>query len=207
MVKTKKQKKRRGPKRRVHKIEDTLTFGIRQTIADMILGGAWPNDYGSHVKGKPRYIDIVAYCKKKGFKVSKSTIGRIAQELQLLPLEPITIIPDYNKPPEPRAERIRDYLLFAIAEEAQNFCNAAFDLQGCLIHPDDYPHAEHAIPRIRKQTSEKLAYIKQVIEDVQQLETAGSLVSGEAIKRSSSRPRANTERVSGQKPQTTSSRH
>jgi hypothetical protein len=157
----------------------------------MITGGVWSDDWGPLPEGKPRYEDIVKYCKDKGHTVSLSAIGRYAKSLQTLPAtKPIYVIPGRNQQPTPRAERIKDYMLYMIAEEAQNFCNVVFDLQGCLIHPDDYPQAEHAIPRIRKQAKEKLASISQAISD---LESLGSLIPDGSIKRNSGQPRAYTE--------------
>lgn len=119
------------------------------------------------------------------------------------PTESIAIMPGMNQQPTPPAERIKDLVLSGIAVEAAGFCEAVSDLHDCLIHPDDHPEAKHAITPIRKQTSEQLAYIKQAIED---LESLGSPVSGETIKRSSGRPGANMERVTEQMPQTTKTR-
>jgi uncharacterized protein (UPF0147 family) len=74
--------------RRTHSTIDQLPEDLRQTITRMVVDAQWPDDYtpaddADGVKnGKPRYVDIVAYCLDKGWPVSLSSLGRWAKGLQ-----------------------------------------------------------------------------------------------------------------------------
>jgi hypothetical protein len=74
------QKKSAG--RRSHCSLDALPAGLRAVVERMIVNKEWPKDFKKHYDGTPRYSDITLYCKKKGFAVSDSAIGRFAQQLQ-----------------------------------------------------------------------------------------------------------------------------
>jgi len=80
--------------RRTHSSIDKLPQGLRDTLTRMLVDNEWPNDfdfspdnlYPGHEgsKGKPRYEDLVSYCKQKGFKVSESAVGRFGMRMRTL---------------------------------------------------------------------------------------------------------------------------
>jgi len=76
--------------RRVHSSLDNLPAPLRDALTRMVVDNAWPQDwdvknYGL-APGKPRYEDLVSYCKQKGFEISKSAIGRWAEQLKVFTL-------------------------------------------------------------------------------------------------------------------------
>jgi len=73
-------------KRRTHSSLDNLPADLRQTLTAMIVDNEWPADFSGNRKGKPRYEDLVAYCSQKGFAVSKSAVGRKAEEWKVFSL-------------------------------------------------------------------------------------------------------------------------
>jgi hypothetical protein len=74
------QKKSAG--RRSHCSLDALPVGLRAVVERMIVNKEWPKDFKKHYDGTPRYSDITLYCKKKGFAVSDSAMGRFAQQTE-----------------------------------------------------------------------------------------------------------------------------
>jgi hypothetical protein len=74
--------------RRTHSTIDQLPADLRETITRMVVDSQWPDDYtpaddaDAANNGKPRYVDIVAYCLDKGWPVSLSSLGRWAKGLQ-----------------------------------------------------------------------------------------------------------------------------
>jgi Bacteriophage Mu, Gp27 len=72
-------------RRRTHSSIDLLPRDLLDVITRMLIDGIWPEDYPSLMDaievGKPRYEDIVRYCKHKGFDVSPSAIGRWAKRM------------------------------------------------------------------------------------------------------------------------------
>lgn len=75
-------------KRRTHSSIDRLPRGLQQTIRQMLIDNIWPSDYPSLMDaievGKPRYEDVVTYCKHKGFDVSLSAIGRFGKRMRTI---------------------------------------------------------------------------------------------------------------------------
>jgi len=71
-------------KRRTHSSIDRLPAALRETLTCMIVDDYWPDDLGDHYDGKPRYEDIVAYCKSKGHTVSSSAVGRFAMQVRTI---------------------------------------------------------------------------------------------------------------------------
>ena len=77
-------------KRRTHSVLDQLPAALRVTITSMVTDDNWPADFigagvcGDQATGKPRYEDIVTYCRQRGFEVSKSAVGRWAKRLRML---------------------------------------------------------------------------------------------------------------------------
>lgn len=76
--------------RRVHSTIDQLTPDLRETITQMVVDAAWPDDFpfedlpeGDKLRNaKPRYVDMVLYCLRRGQPVSLSALGRWAKSLQ-----------------------------------------------------------------------------------------------------------------------------
>lgn len=83
-TKTKKTKKRAGIKRRVHSSLDSLPLWLCETLTGMVEKNKWPDDFGDHYNGTPRHIDMVKYCKAKGYNISMSAMGRYAKRVQAL---------------------------------------------------------------------------------------------------------------------------
>jgi hypothetical protein len=77
--------------RRVHSTIDQLTPDLRETLTRMVVDADWPEDFpfedmpdGDKLKNaKPRYVDMVLYCLRKGSPVSLSALGRWAKGLQV----------------------------------------------------------------------------------------------------------------------------
>ena len=70
--------------RRTHSSIDKLPQGLRDTLTRMLVDNEWPDDFKDHFDGKPRYEDLVTYCKLKGFKVSESAVGRFGMRMRTL---------------------------------------------------------------------------------------------------------------------------
>jgi hypothetical protein len=71
--------------RRTHSVLDQLPAALRVTITSMVTDDQWPADFkGQRYDGRPRYEDVVAYCRQFGFEVSKSAVGRWAKRLRML---------------------------------------------------------------------------------------------------------------------------
>ena len=69
-------------KRRTHSTMDLLPAALRETVTSMIVDGAWPEGFPG--EGKPRYEDMVEYCKRKNHKISRSAMGRFAVQMRVL---------------------------------------------------------------------------------------------------------------------------
>jgi hypothetical protein len=77
--------------RRVHSTIDQLTPDLRETLTRMVVDSDWPEDFpfdaiddGDKLKNaKPRYVDMVLYCVRRGSPVSLSSLGRWAKGLQV----------------------------------------------------------------------------------------------------------------------------
>jgi hypothetical protein len=72
--------------RRVHSSLDNLPAAIRETLTRMVVDNAWPSDFPGEHKGNPRYEDMVEYCIFQGWSISKSAIGRWAEQLKVFTL-------------------------------------------------------------------------------------------------------------------------
>ncbi len=82
-------------KRRAHSSIDRLPAVLRDTLTRMIVDNEWPDDFPKakalgfggediDIEGKPRYADLVTYCKHKGHAISESAIGRWALGIKVL---------------------------------------------------------------------------------------------------------------------------
>jgi len=74
---------------------DRLPADLRDALTCMIVDDEWPADFprakalgfggeDKDIEGKPRYEDLVTYCKHKGHPVSKSAVGRWALGIKVL---------------------------------------------------------------------------------------------------------------------------
>lgn len=77
--------------RRTHSSIDALPESMRKILTAMIVDGDWPSDFpgiqdDTVCQGKPKYEDLVEYCKYNGFAVSRSAVGRWAKRLSALHL-------------------------------------------------------------------------------------------------------------------------
>lgn len=70
--------------RRTHSSIDKLPQGLRDTLTRMLVDNEWPEDIKAYYKGIPRYEDLVAYCKWKGYTVSESAVGRFGMRMRTL---------------------------------------------------------------------------------------------------------------------------
>lgn len=75
-------------KRRTHSSIDKLPAAFREILTRMIVDNEWPDDFpigtDADLNGKPRYEDLVAYCKASLFNVSLSSVGRWALRIRTL---------------------------------------------------------------------------------------------------------------------------
>ena len=69
--------------KRTHSTIDQLPADLKSTITAMVIDRQWPRGYTADddYTGGPRYEDIVSYCQFKGFKLSRSAVGRWAKKL------------------------------------------------------------------------------------------------------------------------------
>ena len=70
--------------RRTHSTIDKLPQTLRDVLTRMLVDNYWPDDFKDHYDGKPRYEDLVAYCRQKGFDVSESAVGRFGMRMRTL---------------------------------------------------------------------------------------------------------------------------
>lgn len=81
--------------RRTHSTIDKLPESLRDVLTRMLVDNEWPDDFPrdksfgfkgktAELTGRPRYEDLVTYCKYKGFKVSLSAIGRFGMRMRTL---------------------------------------------------------------------------------------------------------------------------
>ena len=70
--------------RRTHSTIDKLPAKLRDILTRMLVDNEWPEDIKAYYKGVPRYEDLVAYCKWKGYTVSESAIGRFGMRMRTL---------------------------------------------------------------------------------------------------------------------------
>jgi len=68
--------------RRSRNSVESLPAELGVVVRHMLLENKWPVDFGQHYNGTPRYVDIVRYCKEKGYTVSKSAVGRFAVKIR-----------------------------------------------------------------------------------------------------------------------------
>lgn len=73
-----------GKDHRVHSTIDQLPDDLRDALTRMIVDNQWPADFPKHIKGKPRYDDLVEYCKLKGRQVSRSAAARFGMRMRTL---------------------------------------------------------------------------------------------------------------------------
>ena len=71
-------------KRRTHSSIDKLPADLRDALTRMIVDNEWPDDVHDHIKGNPRYEDLVAYAKQKGYRISESAVGRFGMRMRTL---------------------------------------------------------------------------------------------------------------------------
>ena len=72
--------------RRVHNFVDKLPIALREAITQMLVDNIWPSDFKDRPDyiGKPRYLDIIIYCRQKGFEISNSAISRWSIRMQVI---------------------------------------------------------------------------------------------------------------------------
>ena len=81
--------------RRAHSSIDRLPADLRDALTRMIVDNEWPADFPFELRatlvpdekgswGNPRYEDLVAYAKFKGFQISESSIGRFGMRMRTL---------------------------------------------------------------------------------------------------------------------------
>jgi len=68
-----------GEPRRVHSGLDRLPKDLVTAMLRMVIQCEWPDDCDRTWQGKPRYADVSAYAKQKGYNVSEAAVGRYAR--------------------------------------------------------------------------------------------------------------------------------
>jgi hypothetical protein len=117
---------------------------LQVNIKQMIIDKKWPGDFGRHYKGTPRYTDIIRYCRKQGYIVSKSAIGRFALRVQSIPFEPC--------------------IFGHLAQICQEFSDMQRDILESIIHPKISPMSLERRKHLERLTCENLLHIVQVVE-------------------------------------------
>ncbi|MBW8017075.1 MAG: DUF3486 family protein [Planctomycetes bacterium] len=71
-------------KRRAHSSIDRLPKDLQETLRRMIIDNEYPFDFSGEQEGKPKYEDLVDYCRQAGHKVSRSAVGRYGRSIRVL---------------------------------------------------------------------------------------------------------------------------
>ncbi len=71
-------------KRRAHSSIDRLPKDLQETLRRMIIDNEYPYDFVGEQEGKPKYEDLVEYCRQAGHKVSRSAVGRYGRSIRVL---------------------------------------------------------------------------------------------------------------------------
>lgn len=71
-------------KRRVHSSIDSLPEKLRKTLTKMLVDDKWPEDFLNHYNGTPQYIDLLNYCKIKGYNLSLGAVGRFGKRIKAI---------------------------------------------------------------------------------------------------------------------------
>ncbi len=71
-------------KRRVHSSIDKLPSSLKEALTRMLVDDFWPDDFVGVKDGKPKYDDLVAYCRQKGHTISESAMGRFGARMRTL---------------------------------------------------------------------------------------------------------------------------
>jgi len=71
-------------KRRAHSSIDRLPKDLRETLRRMIVDNEYPFDFSGDTDGKPKYEDLVDYCRQAGHKVSPSAVGRFGRRMRTM---------------------------------------------------------------------------------------------------------------------------
>lgn len=70
--------------RRTHSSIDKLPMSLQKALEAMLVDNIYPDDFAGKKTGKPTYKHLEAYCKQKGFAVSKSAMGRFGVRMRTL---------------------------------------------------------------------------------------------------------------------------
>lgn len=179
--------------RRTHSTIDKLPAGLRETLTAMLVDNFWPDDFEGHYDGKPRYEDLVAYCRLRGFRVSESAIGRYGMRMRtiarmknagLIARETMAGMTDENasKTQKAAAEMATALALEFMAshddyssKQIKEICQAIRDCTQVSIKADQYIRgqvkekavkADKAISKLAKQKKIDPEVLKQIREQV-----------------------------------------
>jgi len=179
--------------RRTHSSIDKLPAGLRDILTRMLIDNEWPEDFKDHIKGRPRYEDLVAYCRLKGFTVSDSAIGRFGMQMRtisrmksagLLARETMAGLTDEDAPKTQKAaaEMATALTLEFMAsnddfssKQIKEVCQAIRDCAGVSIKADQYirgqikekaEKADKAIATLGKKKKIDPEVLKQIREEV-----------------------------------------
>jgi hypothetical protein len=152
-----KAKKQSSAKRRIHSSIDKLPRELVSAVNAMIIGERWPADLKNHYNGKPRYKDIIDYCKGKGYKITNSALGRYA----------LKIIPFFDQ----GVSDLDSIWLVGVATICKDYCQVIDDMIDRIV--GRYPEAE-ALPRIRGAAIARLKYLSRAIQAIKPLEIGGA---------------------------------
>ncbi|MFA5252456.1 MAG: phage protein Gp27 family protein [Phycisphaerae bacterium] len=70
--------------RRTHSSIDKLPQSLQRALEAMLVDNVYPDDFAGKKTGKPTYKHLEAYCKQRGFVVSKSAMGRFGVRMRIL---------------------------------------------------------------------------------------------------------------------------
>ncbi|MGD0077045.1 MAG: phage protein Gp27 family protein [Sedimentisphaerales bacterium] len=70
--------------RRTHSSLDKLPASLKDELIRMLVDNEYPIEFAGDKTGKPKYEDIVAYCKQRGHIVSRSAVGRFGMTMRTI---------------------------------------------------------------------------------------------------------------------------
>lgn len=142
--------------RRKHYSTDKLPTELRATIKQMLIDCKWPNDFGNHYDGSPRFCDVVQYCKAKGYTITKSAVGRFALRIQKDSVEEIK-------------GDMKFYVLSRLSETCQEFANLQSDIIEIKLHPERMQPVGVPLSELELLVEQDIADIEKILADLKRL--------------------------------------
>lgn len=65
-----------------------------------------------------------------------------------------------------KEDRIREYIIWSLRHEAQEFCNIQEEIMEILLHPEKPENTKERLKNLIHYRTETLCYMRQVINDI-----------------------------------------